>query len=318
MDSINLINNALLVTPTEADNFDYDIVPLPPPPDFQDDVTDNPPTPDYIDNDNQDNMSVINLNKSSLTPDNLSQFIFRNTKSSKILSPCIQEFSKENKNEKSTLTKNKEELNRKPLDENDLSLMSDKQDVRPMQEAMIHSTPIVEAELTRETLGFSPITAKKSQKMGMIETAETAKYTPLSILTTQTPQKQNLFTSTPRQKSIWNYVKPSRSNEETAPSIAKTKPCIACTRLTKEKTKLVSNLTNKKLATYNPQFNETVTHMIVMANKENCVKDYTIKFVSAVAAGIWVLRFEWIEECLSKNCIVPEVCKFFFRNCFLN
>lgn len=308
MGSVSLIDNTLLVPPTETDNFDYDFLPLPPPPDFQDDVVNFCSISNHTvkdDNTTNDNITVIDLNNSSLTPDNLSQFIFHKRRNAdKVLSPSITEFAKESKNdEKNSSAKDMGELSRRWL--NDLLLTPDK--LTQHQRTMIHSTPMVGVDSIRESLGFSPITTKKSEKMGVTEMAEAGKYTPLTTVARQTPQKQ-LFTSTPRQRSIWNYVKPSQSEE----GASKSKPCIACTRLTKDKVKLISKLTSKKLAMYNPQFDETVTHMIVMTNERNCVKDYTIKFVSAVAAGIWVLSFEWMEECLSQNCIIPEVSWIFF------
>ncbi|XP_018575179.1 uncharacterized protein LOC108913978 isoform X2 [Anoplophora glabripennis] len=311
MDSINLINNAL-PPPKETANFDFDIVPLPPPPDFQDDL-DIPSTPeDIVDNDNPTNdddnptndaTTVIDLNKSSQTPDNLSQFIFRNPRNPKVLSPCIKQIIRETEVEnKKSETRN---ISYEELNENDLSLTPDRLTQRNehAMQRLLHSTPIVKVDLERESLGFSPITAKKSQNIGMTEMAQASKYTPLTAVTKHTPQKQNVFTSTPRQKSIWNYVKPS---QEAGPSIGKTKPCIACTRLTKAQINLIVKLTDKKLARFNSRFDKDVTHMIVIANEENCVKDYTIKFVSAVASGIWVLKFEWVEECLKKGCIIPE------------
>lgn len=132
-------------------------------------------------------------------------------------------------------------------------------------------------------------------------------------LLTNTP-KQNgnlsILTSNPKQKSIWNYIKTSQAEKENAPAI-KTKPCIACTRLSKDQIMSISQMTNKKLATYSATFDSSVTHMIVSVDEHNCIKDYTIKSVAAIAAGIWVLRFQWIQDCLTTNSVVREASRYF-------
>ncbi|KAJ8917481.1 hypothetical protein NQ315_005530 [Exocentrus adspersus] len=265
LNSINKINT-LQAPVKETENFDYDILPLPPPPDFQDDMADMdiPSTPIKMEADDEQ----------------------------------IQEDARK-LNEDEDM-----ELDIPLKNESKFSLTPDNLDLPQMPRVMTHSTQIYDVELQKESLGLSPIRAGNSQKIGMKEMAKAAKFTPLNIVSKQTPHKPSLLTSTPKQKSIWNYVKPSQSVQEASSSYVK--PCIACSRLPKEKVKCISQLTSKKLATYNPQFDSNVTHMIVTVNERNCVKDYTIKFVSAIAAGIWVLRFDWVEECLSKNRIVPE------------
>lgn len=70
----------------------------------------------------------------------------------------------------------------------------------------------------------------------------------------------------------------------------------------------VSTLANKKLAVFTGSFGPNVTHVVVNVNEKNCVKDHTIKYVCGVAAGIWVVSFKWVQECLAQNRIVPEVC----------
>ncbi|CAG9837328.1 unnamed protein product [Diabrotica balteata] len=162
-----------------------------------------------------------------------------------------------------------------------------------------HSTPLTQNNMSRHTLGISPIVQEKS----LFEKAYSSN-TLTSSAIRDTPKKKNLLTSLPNQKSILNYV---RSSQEPSMNVApKQKPCLACTRLNKIQTQSISLLTNKKLATYSAKFNDSVTHMIVTLDESKRIKDYTMKFVSAVASGIWVLGFEWVQECLKTNSIVPE------------
>ncbi|XP_018335069.1 breast cancer type 1 susceptibility protein homolog [Agrilus planipennis] len=122
---------------------------------------------------------------------------------------------------------------------------------------------------------------------------------------------------TPTQKSILNYVKPDNLDASPQPGCSRystpveevtvnMKPCVSCTRLTLEQVMAINSLASKKLLCYSGSFSKSVTHMIVATNAKGCVKDHTMKYVFAVAAGIWVLSFNWIEECLKRKCLVPE------------
>ncbi|CAG9823560.1 unnamed protein product [Phaedon cochleariae] len=175
---------------------------------------------------------------------------------------------------------------RTKCDEKDLDRSKVTVDLFNNKKPIPTSTPLSQRLETRQTLGFSPITGDKS----LIEQAQSSKNALSSISISSTPRKSTIMTSTPRQKSIWNYVRSQQSSEK---EVARPKPCIACTRLSKEQIQSISLLTNKKLATYSSVFDKTVSHMIVSVDDKNRLKDYTLKFVAAVAAGIWVLRFEW-------------------------
>ncbi|XP_056633690.1 RING finger protein PFF0165c-like isoform X1 [Diorhabda sublineata] len=163
---------------------------------------------------------------------------------------------------------------------------------------MLHSTPISQNTFSTDTLGFSPILEEKSAYEKALKSN-----TLISNISQESPRNRNLLTSSPKQKSILNYIKQSQTCNS---NLLERKPCIACTRLSKDQVQSISLLTNKKLATYSPKFTNSVTHMIVTADDRMRIKDYTMKFVSAVASGIWVLGFEWIQECLRTNSIVPE------------
>ncbi|KAJ8952418.1 hypothetical protein NQ318_014510, partial [Aromia moschata] len=116
--------------------------------------------------------------------------------------------------------------------------------------------------------------------------------------------KPNILASIPNQRSIWNYVVPSGS--KTPESAAAAKPCVACTKLSKPQVHTIVRLTERVLARFSPTFTPDVTHVIVNANDQNCVEDHTMKYVAAVAAGLWVLNFDWVKDCLRQECIVPE------------
>lgn len=164
---------------------------------------------------------------------------------------------------------------------------------------------------------FSPIqqTNKSSNRenrrtLGPYELAQQqfSKFCPLTII--KKPLSQG--NSTPKQKSILTYVRPSQDSPKSHKSasfegLGHRKPCIACSRVSKEQVIAISSLTNKKLASYSTSFTPKVTHLIVATNDKNCLKDHTIKFVSAVASGAWVLNFGWVQQCLAKNALVPEV-----------
>lgn len=154
-----------------------------------------------------------------------------------------------------------------------------------------------------------------------IEIALKSNYTPLEIVPAKLQSKQmlNLCNLTPKkQESILRYMSNKTNPNEKSVKVSIQsancihEPRIACTRLSKDQFIAVSALTNRKLATYSNLFDSSVTHMIVSVNDKNCIHDHTMKFVSAVAAGIWVVSFKWIQECLSQNKIVQEVCDVFF------
>ncbi|XP_044268828.1 uncharacterized protein LOC123014008 [Tribolium madens] len=173
----------------------------------------------------------------------------------------------------------------------------------------VTSTPISQKRDTQTLPSLSPITDSSVQEnrpknriLGPYETAQQSKFSPLTII--KKPPSQTIRPNqTPKQKSILNYVKSQESQESQK---SQTKPCIACSRINRDQVIALSSMTNRKLASYSTCFSPKVTHLVVSVDERNCLKDHTIKFISAVAAGIWVVSFKWVEECLKKNAIVPE------------
>ncbi|RZC38514.1 BRCT domain containing protein [Asbolus verrucosus] len=154
-----------------------------------------------------------------------------------------------------------------------------------------------------EKLSLSPISLDNNRILGPIEIHQKSKFSPLTIV--KKTQSQRSLHGTPKQKSILSYIRPSQESQETPPSLTG-RPCIACSRVARDQVMAISALTNKKLASYSSSFSSKVTHLIVSVDGRNRIKDHTIKSVSAIAAGIWVLSYGWVRECLARNCLVPE------------
>ncbi|GLV38942.1 hypothetical protein CBL_05940 [Carabus blaptoides fortunei] len=82
--------------------------------------------------------------------------------------------------------------------------------------------------------------------------------------------------------------------------------CIACTRLKRDETAAILSLTAKLHGRYTKEFSKQVTHLVVAVDQTNKVKDHTIKYVLAIAHGVWVVSFAWIKDCLNHNRYVNE------------
>lgn len=269
---------------------------LPPPPDFQDNLEEplnNEPTS------SPDQITIVQaptrtrIAPSSLTPDDLSQYIKKETPKKWDNSILRQSVNKERNYQGEAQTPTR-------------TITA----TTSTRAKFDHSTPSSHIQHHTESLGFSPIKIENNYIVEPLKLMDNVCLT--SSFSRQTPSRHTIMTSTPKQKSILNYVRPSSSqtndNEDLLPQRSpKTKPCIACTRLSSTQISSITQMTNRKLATYSTVYSTEVTHMIVAVDTNNCLKDYTVKFVAAVAAGIWVLRYEWVQECLNHNCIVPEV-----------
>ncbi|KAL3283103.1 hypothetical protein HHI36_006262 [Cryptolaemus montrouzieri] len=163
--------------------------------------------------------------------------------------------------------------------------------------------------LSQEFPGLSPISQVKNTNV--IEMAHQSKFSPLTVLPKASPLPSPL-TSTPKQKSILSFLEPTKKLslnnivDNAQSNVSKPKPCIAYSRLKKEEILGIISLCNRKLATRKDKFEPDVTHMIVSVDKNNKLKDHTMKFVSAVAGGVWVVNYKWVKECLAQNTIVNE------------
>lgn len=180
------------------------------------------------------------------------------------------------------------------------------QNILKRANAMGTSTPFSDRMHSVKSLSISPIGFERDKNL--FEAVKNVKNSPLTVVNTPPPpvvvdKKIPEHCANPKQQqSILNYIRPA-----TQETVTQKKPCVTCSRLGKEHMIAVSSLANKKLAIYTSTFGPTVTHVVVAVNEKNCVKDHTMKYVCAVAAGIWVVSFKWVQDCLAHNRIVPEV-----------
>ncbi|XP_065162936.1 uncharacterized protein [Atheta coriaria] len=171
---------------------------------------------------------------------------------------------------------------------------------------------------TQNTLNLSPIRAS-----GSLQSKITPKRSTLSGHTkrvTSTPHSK-LTPVTPTIKSNTNQLPitkflrkgavdkvPSMVEEDFfIPSMNKKSiAVVACTRLNKTQMIAINALAKRGLARYSSAFDSSVTHMVVATNDANQARDHTIKYVRAVAAGIWVVNSNWVQDSLIHNKLVPE------------
>lgn len=173
------------------------------------------------------------------------------------------------------------------------------------------STPISGKTKIKTGLSLSPISALDNRKaLSAIDLAKSSRFSPLTV-TVKTPlvEKKSVINTPKQQQSILNYVQQPSQESKSNVNITLTnkKPCVSGSRLTKEQVMAISALANKKIVSYSNNFNTSVTHLVVDVNEDNCVKDHTIKYISGVAAGIWVVNSKWVQECLRQNCLTSEV-----------
>lgn len=132
----------------------------------------------------------------------------------------------------------------------------------------------------------------------IIENANKSKIEKFSQLPILTETSENKFNSS------------TKTAEQSKNNTCKPKPVVSCTRSSREQILGIDLLQKKDRITYVSSFSKEVTHLIVQTKDGNCLKDHTIKYVLGVAAGIWILNYDWIVKCLEKNTIVDEVPNF--------
>ncbi|KAL1497085.1 hypothetical protein ABEB36_008102 [Hypothenemus hampei] len=128
------------------------------------------------------------------------------------------------------------------------------------------------------------------------------KCTSRSLTPNSSQKKYNLMTSTPNQKSILNYVKSSPNLNKNS-----SKPCVMWSRICNKDNSIFSKLESKNLITTSKVFGPNVTHLVIMVDEMGRITSYTAKILQAIAAGIWVVRYEWVEDSLKLNKLVSEI-----------
>lgn len=163
-----------------------------------------------------------------------------------------------------------------------------------------------------------------SQKAGRSDTPSKidSKFTPIkenmSTISRANPNEITPSTSQIRNSnsiSILNVSKISKNTKTATPNrdqvsnveTSKYSACIACTRLKRDETMAILALTTKLNGRYSKEFSKQVSHLVVAVDERNRVKDHTIKYVLAIAHGVWIVSFAWIKDCLTHNRLVNEV-----------
>ncbi|KAH1024147.1 hypothetical protein HUJ05_003687 [Dendroctonus ponderosae] len=237
-----------------------------------------PPPPEFEDqiNESQPNQNVncngTTMNRSTLTSDRFTDFLVTPDENAR-------HSEKPSDIRASNVTPNRS-VSRKLLP-----------DPKP-SEGVFHDTESV----------FSPIT--KSSRLVTQSHHNPLVFTPRQVMLSL--KKPTLLTSTPNQKSILNYVVSSPSQDRPRKQSQKSKPCIMWSRILNKDLNVFTQLECKKLLTTSKVFSPQVTHVIVLVDEKGQIVSHTAKILQAIAAGIWVVRYEWAVDCLRMNQIVPE------------
>ncbi|XP_066250857.1 breast cancer type 1 susceptibility protein homolog isoform X2 [Euwallacea similis] len=251
----------------EAINEDLDFC-LPPPPEFDDDNIRNFPGEDLETHleNTKENCPIPALCDPSLTPDKLSDLIVRSEDM-----PIRTE--KVSTQESYTFNASVFSPHRK----------------------CNTSTPKRSRKTSDESQSKYASIAKRSIRQSQ------TKYSPL-VSTPKPAKKSSLMTSTPNQKSILNFVV---SQQSVSPS-QKKRPCIMWSRILDRDLNVFTQLECRKLLTTSKVFTPQVTHVVVLVDESGRIVSHTAKILQAIAAGIWVVRYEWAENCLLMKRIVSE------------
>lgn len=75
--------------------------------------------------------------------------------------------------------------------------------------------------------------------------------------------------------------------------------------LQKAQAKIVEEWARRIGAEVSSVYNDTVTHVIVLADDENCAQR-TLKFLFGVASGGWVVSVDWVHQCIREGRLLDE------------
>ncbi|XP_069686909.1 breast cancer type 1 susceptibility protein homolog [Periplaneta americana] len=84
-----------------------------------------------------------------------------------------------------------------------------------------------------------------------------------------------------------------------------TKLCFVCSGLPAALIARVKALSRMMGAEFSNKFEPHTTHLVVKAS-DDMMADKTLKYLSAVAKGIWVVSFAWVNACLQARKLLPE------------
>lgn len=150
-------------------------------------------------------------------------------------------------------------------------------------------------------------TRKKSEALDIIKN-------PISIHDRSSKQANPYLSTTILQNTSIIQIL-SKTNKTLPPLPAHSNKLIKLTfsQLAPSQIGLVVQFCNLFKVAGTPANCKTGTHLIIQTDDNNCVNDYTTKYVCAVSHGKWVVSFKWIQDSLDKQQIQAEVSKFLLR-----
>ncbi|KAI8422216.1 hypothetical protein MSG28_006115 [Choristoneura fumiferana] len=120
--------------------------------------------------------------------------------------------------------------------------------------------------------------------------------------------KQNISTSilslaknTQEQEILAKAFESSQKFVKPLPQI---RYCIAASCLTSAEVKVVETLCGKKGWLFVREYTNDLTHLVVGVDKDGR-SQRTVKFMCAVAAGKWIVRYDWAELCAARGHRAP-------------
>ncbi|KAK3930076.1 Breast cancer type 1 susceptibility protein-like protein [Frankliniella fusca] len=116
--------------------------------------------------------------------------------------------------------------------------------------------------------------------------------------------RQNAHPAADRENVVVHSMK---SNTVDPPPVIPSalKPVFVCSSITGNLTSQVEKLALMVGGEFSPKFSGSTTHLIVRVEEGNRA-DKTLKYLSAVACGKWVVSFSWVQKCLEAKKLIPE------------
>lgn len=206
----------------------------------------------------------------------------------------------------SILTSAKNEPNKDSIDTDimDLSANIPSSVIEPSKNKILDPVSIIQSQ------NNSPLTMVKSKSYVPKTISNTPKQTSIFNFI-KTPIRKQL---TPKQQSSQDKSGSDKIYDvpmDITPVKQKRDICITCTRLNAEENVKLVTMSDKYKITFSKQFSSKITHLVVAVDDKNRIKDLTMKYISAIANGIWIVSFLWVQDCLQHDRILSEVSCFF-------
>ncbi|XP_061703850.1 breast cancer type 1 susceptibility protein homolog [Cydia pomonella] len=102
-----------------------------------------------------------------------------------------------------------------------------------------------------------------------------------------------------------NSPSSTRRNEFSKPRTPNVKFCVAASGLKPAEVKDVESLCAQRGWTFVKEFTKDLTHLVVKVDEEGR-SQRTVKYMCALAAGRWIVRYEWVDACLRRGHAAEE------------